>query len=56
VGKELRDRLSGAVEAISRRNALASGDHTKHRNSQDVTTSRDMVLSSVFLLQTRLVL
>ncbi|KAJ8438150.1 hypothetical protein Cgig2_033029 [Carnegiea gigantea] len=42
VGKELRDRLSGAVEAISRRNALASGDHIKHRNSQDVTTSRAM--------------
>ncbi|KAJ8440814.1 hypothetical protein Cgig2_000702 [Carnegiea gigantea] len=42
VGRELRDRLSGAVEAISRRNVSASGDHFKHRNSQDVTTSRDV--------------
>lgn len=39
VGRELRDRLSGAVEAISRRNAVASGDHSKHR-SQDVAASR----------------
>lgn len=42
VGRELRDRLSGAVEAISRRNVLASGDHFKHRSLQDVTTSRDV--------------
>lgn len=42
VGRELRDRLTGAVEAISRRNALGSGDQSKQRTSQDVTTSRDM--------------
>ncbi|KNA13910.1 hypothetical protein SOVF_112380 [Spinacia oleracea] len=42
VGRELRDRLTGAVEAISRRNTLGSGDHSKQRSSQDVTTSRDM--------------
>ena len=40
------------MEAISRRNALASGDQTKQRNSQDVTTSRAMVLLSIFMLQT----
>ena len=43
VGREIRDRLTGAVEAISRRNALGSGDHSKQRSSQDVATSRDMV-------------
>ncbi|XP_057518856.1 casein kinase 1-like protein 10 [Amaranthus tricolor] len=42
VGREIRDRLTGAVEAISRRNALGSGDHSKQRSSQDVATSRDM--------------
>ncbi|XP_021768823.1 casein kinase 1-like protein 10 [Chenopodium quinoa] len=42
VGRELRDRLSGAVEAISRRNTIGSGDQSKQRNSQDVATSRDM--------------
>lgn len=39
VGREIRDRLTGAVEAISHRNT--SGDHMKQRSSQDVTTSRD---------------
>ncbi|GAB4830550.1 Casein kinase 1-like protein 10 [Ancistrocladus abbreviatus] len=47
VGREIRDRLTGAVEAMSRKNALASGDHTKHRNSQDVAASRDVVRISV---------
>ncbi|KAK9704830.1 hypothetical protein RND81_07G013800 [Saponaria officinalis] len=40
-GRELRDRLSGAVEVISRRNALGSGDNSKLRNSQNVIVSRD---------------
>ncbi|KAL8142620.1 hypothetical protein V2J09_015652 [Rumex salicifolius] len=41
VGRELRDRISGAMEAISRRNALASGDHIKQRSLQDVSASRE---------------
>ncbi|KAL9242991.1 hypothetical protein vseg_016935 [Gypsophila vaccaria] len=40
-GRELRDRLSGAMEVISRRNALGSGDNSRHRNSQNVIISRD---------------
>ncbi|XP_074316099.1 casein kinase 1-like protein 10 [Silene latifolia] len=46
VGRELRDRLSGAVEAISRRNTLGSGDHSKHRSSQDVIKTRDVLRDS----------
>ncbi|KAM5563420.1 casein kinase 1-like protein 7 [Rosa sericea] len=40
VGKEIRERFSGAVEAFSRRNTTASSprqDHYKHRSFEDAT-------------------
>ncbi|KAL8139040.1 hypothetical protein V2J09_005041 [Rumex salicifolius] len=42
VGRELRDRLSGKVESISRRAPLTSGDLTKYRSAQDVLASREL--------------
>lgn len=39
VGKELRERFTGAVEAFSRRNPTSSSprrDHSKHRGFEDV--------------------
>ncbi|XP_043691571.1 casein kinase 1-like protein 10 isoform X3 [Telopea speciosissima] len=47
VGQEIRDRFSGAVEAFARRNNSGSGlhgDHSKHKNSEDVS-SKDVVRS-----------
>ncbi|KEH23945.1 casein kinase I-like protein [Medicago truncatula] len=41
VGKELRERFTGAVEAFSRRNPTSSsprGEHSKHRSFEDVAT------------------
>lgn len=40
VGKELRERFTGAVEAFSRRNPTTSSprvEHAKHRSFEDVT-------------------
>ncbi|KAJ1424017.1 Protein kinase domain, partial [Sesbania bispinosa] len=45
VGQEIRDRLSGAVEAFSRRNSSGHGlhnDHSRHRSSDDVPSSKDV--------------
>ncbi|GAB4841739.1 Casein kinase 1-like protein 10 [Ancistrocladus abbreviatus] len=42
VGQEIRDRLADTVEPVSRKNALASGDHTKNRGLQDLAASRDV--------------
>ncbi|CAK9149993.1 unnamed protein product [Ilex paraguariensis] len=45
VGQDIRDRFSGAVEAFSRRNASATGrhgDHSRHRQSEDAPSSKDM--------------
>lgn len=39
VGKEIRDRFSGAVEAFARRNATGASpheNHTRHRTLDDV--------------------
>ncbi|KAJ7972628.1 putative Casein kinase [Quillaja saponaria] len=43
VGKEIREKFSGAVEAFSRRNTTSSprGDNTKHRTFEDVRLSKD---------------
>ncbi|XP_017190669.1 casein kinase 1-like protein 6 isoform X1 [Malus domestica] len=44
VGKEIRERFSGAVEAFSRRNTSGSSprqDHLKHKSFEDVPSSRD---------------
>ncbi|TKY52756.1 Casein kinase I isoform delta [Spatholobus suberectus] len=45
VGKEIREKFSGAVEAFSRRNPVTSsprGDHTKHRSFEDVGVQKDL--------------
>ncbi|CAI9107600.1 OLC1v1006991C1 [Oldenlandia corymbosa var. corymbosa] len=45
VGQDIRDRFSGAVEAFSRRNATSSGrhgEHSRHRTSEDVPSSKDV--------------
>ncbi|XP_044499821.1 casein kinase 1-like protein 10 [Mangifera indica] len=44
-GQEVRDRFSGAVEAFVRRNASGHGlhgDHSRHRASEDVPSSKDV--------------
>ncbi|KAL3849980.1 hypothetical protein ACJIZ3_011862 [Penstemon smallii] len=46
---DIRDRFSGAVEAFSRRNVSASGrhgEHSKHRTSEDVPSSKDVLPDS----------
>lgn len=46
VGQEIRERFSGAVEAFSRRNGSGHGlhgDHSRHRSSDDVPSSKDVV-------------
>ncbi|CAI9774386.1 unnamed protein product [Fraxinus pennsylvanica] len=40
VGRDIRDRFSGAVEAFSRRHASGSGH--RHRTSEDVPSSKDV--------------
>ncbi|CAL9023483.1 unnamed protein product [Prunus brigantina] len=45
VGKEIRERFSGAVEAFSRRNTSGSSprqDHLKHRSFEDAPSSKDV--------------
>ncbi|KAL5781691.1 hypothetical protein ACOSP7_006720 [Xanthoceras sorbifolium] len=45
VGQEVRDRFSGAVEAFTRRNGPGHnlhGDHSRHRSSEDVPSSKDV--------------
>ncbi|XP_019444442.1 PREDICTED: casein kinase 1-like protein 6 isoform X3 [Lupinus angustifolius] len=45
VGKEIREKFSGAVEAFSRRNPTGSSprdDHTKHRTSDEVAVRKDV--------------
>ncbi|EEF33572.1 casein kinase, putative [Ricinus communis] len=49
VGQEIRDRFSGAVEAFARRNGSGHalhGDHSRHRSSDDVPSSKDVHLDS----------
>lgn len=47
VGQEIRGKLSGAVEAFSRKNGAAHGQHgdrSRHRTSiGDVPSSKDVV-------------
>lgn len=46
VRQEVRDRFSGAVEAFARRNGSSTGlhgDHLRHRTSEDVPSSKDVV-------------
>ncbi|XP_061343456.1 casein kinase 1-like protein 7 isoform X3 [Gastrolobium bilobum] len=45
LGKEIREKFSGAVEAFSRRNPTSSsprGDHSKHRTFEDVAVHKDV--------------
>ncbi|XP_041005889.1 casein kinase 1-like protein 6 [Juglans microcarpa x Juglans regia] len=48
VGKEIRDRFSGAVEAFSRRNTSGTSprDPSKHRLYEDFTSSKDVHFDS----------
>lgn len=47
VRQEVRDRFSGAMEAFTRRNGSSSGlngdHHSRHRPSEDVPSSKDVV-------------
>lgn len=54
VGQDIRDRFTGAVEAFSRRNTSAAGRHGEHsrqRTSEDIPSSKDVVLISPFSLK-----
>lgn len=47
VGQEIREKFSGAVEVFSRKHASTSGrhgDHSKNRTSEDVPSSKDVVM------------
>ncbi|XP_059433562.1 casein kinase 1-like protein 6 [Corylus avellana] len=47
VGKEIRDRFSGAVEAFSRRNVSSpSPHHSKHRTYEDFASPKDVQFDS----------
>ncbi|GFZ20300.1 casein kinase I [Actinidia rufa] len=50
VGQEIREKFSGAVEVFSRRHASSSGrhgDHSKHRTTEDVPSSKDVEFDSL---------
>ncbi|GAB2282213.1 Casein kinase 1-like protein 11 [Dionaea muscipula] len=38
-GREMRDKVPAAVEALTRKHVLASGDHNKYRSSQEIVGS-----------------
>lgn len=47
VGKEIREKFSGAVEAFSRRNHTSASphvDHARHRTYEDVPVHKDLVI------------
>ncbi|XP_059297940.1 casein kinase 1-like protein 10 [Lycium ferocissimum] len=49
VGQDIRERFSGAVEAFSRRNGSGTGrhgEHSRHKTSEDMTSSRDVQADS----------
>ncbi|KAL5561935.1 hypothetical protein UlMin_031682 [Ulmus minor] len=49
VGKEIRERFSGAVEAFSRRHVTGASprnDHSKYRSHEDVPSSKDVHLDA----------
>ncbi|CAN4113689.1 unnamed protein product [Withania somnifera] len=49
VGQDIRDRFSGAVEAFSRRNGSGTGkhgEHSRHKTSEDMTSSKDVQADS----------
>ncbi|TMW92176.1 casein kinase 1-like protein 7 [Solanum lycopersicum] len=49
VGQDIRDRFSGAVGAFSRRNASSSGrhgEHSRHKTSDDIPSSKDVQADS----------
>ncbi|CAN4098131.1 unnamed protein product [Withania somnifera] len=48
-GQDIRDKFSGAVEAFSRKNTSAAGrlvEHSRHRTSEDVPSSKDVLADS----------
>jgi hypothetical protein len=48
VGKELRERFTGAVEAFSRRNPSPRAEHSKHRNYEDAAAVHKDAVKIVF--------
>lgn len=57
VGQEIRDRFSGAVEAFARRNGSGHalhGDHSRHRSSDDVPSSKDVVSGALCIMRINL--
>ncbi|KAK4717558.1 hypothetical protein R3W88_015896 [Solanum pinnatisectum] len=49
VGQDIRDRFSGALEAFSRRNVSGTGkhgEHSRHKTSEDMTSSKDVQADS----------
>ncbi|KAJ8558163.1 hypothetical protein K7X08_004929 [Anisodus acutangulus] len=49
VGQDIRDRFSGAVGAFARRNASGSGrhgEHSRHKTSDDIPSSKDVQADS----------
>lgn len=52
MGQDIRDRFSGAVGAFARRNGSGSGklgEHSRHKTSDDIPSSKDVVLILLFL-------
>lgn len=52
MGQDIRDRFAGAVGAFARRNVSSSGrhgEHSKHKTSDDIPSSKDVVLILLFL-------
>lgn len=46
MGQEIKDKFSGATEAFARKNVSATGfpgDHLRHRSSDRLPSSRDVV-------------
>lgn len=48
VGQDVRDRFSGGIEAFARRNNSGHhGEHSRHRSSDDVPPSKEVVSNSM---------
>ena len=52
-GQEGRERFAGATEAFARRNftgGVLRGDHLKHKASDDVPSSKDVVRKHFYII------
>lgn len=43
-GQDIKEKSSGAVEAFSRRNPGRHGEHSRPTRSDEVTSSKDVVM------------